>query len=45
MCVVDDIERIREFRNIFFVYIELVEIFDDDFKKFWCDVKCMMNRC
>lgn len=27
----DDIEWIREFRNIYFVYIELVEIFNDDF--------------
>lgn len=45
VCVGDDIEWIRVFRNVYFVYIELVEIFDDEFKKLWYDVKCVVNRC
>lgn len=42
MCVVDDIERIRYLRNELFVYVDLVEILDDDFKEFWYEVKCMI---
>lgn len=45
VCVVDDIERIRELRNTSFAHTESAEISDDDFKKFWRDAKCMMNRC
>lgn len=40
----DDIEWIWEFRNVYFVYIELVEILNDDFDEFWKDVKFMIYR-
>lgn len=38
----DDIEWIRDFRNLIVVYFVLVEIFDDKFKDFWSDVKCII---
>lgn len=45
VCVVDDIERIRELRNASFAHTESAEITDDDFKDFWHDVKCIIHRC
>lgn len=45
VCVVDDIERIRELRNASFAHTKSAEISDDDFKKFWHDAKCIISRC
>lgn len=41
----DDIERIRELRNVCFAHTVSAEISDDDFKKLWNDAKCMIQRC
>lgn len=45
VCVGDDIERIRVLRNAYFAHTESAEISDDEFKKLWHDVKCVVNRC
>lgn len=45
VCVVDDIERIRHLRNESFAHADSAEISDDDFKEFWHDAKCMIQRC
>lgn len=41
----DDIECIREFRNRYFVYVECVEIFDNEFNDFWKEVEFIIKRC
>lgn len=45
VCVGDDIERIRELRNVCFAHTVSAEISDDDFKKLWNYAKCMIQRC
>lgn len=39
----DDIECVRLFRN-YFVYIVLLEMFDDVFNNMWKELKFLVNR-